>query len=100
MAEVLTARLTQELERDLSFVAKTEQLDKSTVLRRLLADALAHWKKQRALKLYKNRKYSIEQAARFAKLSLSEFYELLKQEKIPTTYDLEEFQRDLRNIQW
>lgn len=100
MAEVFTARLTKELVQDLSLVAKTEYLDKSAVLRRLLVDAIANWKKKRALTLYTDGKYSLEQAARFAKLSLWEFYDLLKREKIPLTYDKEELQRDLRNIQW
>lgn len=100
MAEVFTTRLTKELERDLSLVARTEYLDKSAVLRRLLADALSSWKKKRALALYQDGTYSLEQAAHFTKLSLWAFYDLLKEKKIPLTYDKEELQRDLRNMKW
>ncbi len=100
MAEVMTTRLTTELERDLSLVAKEEQLDKSTALRRLLCTSIAEWKKEYAITKYKEGLFSTEQAAKAAGLSLWAFFNLLKQRKIPVTYDTEELESDLKIIQW
>ncbi|MEK6857784.1 MAG: UPF0175 family protein [Nanoarchaeota archaeon] len=100
MSEVITARLTETLERDLALVSKVEHLDKSTVLRRLLSDALDSWRKDRALKLYSDGKYSGEQAAKMAKVSLWSFFDILKQKKLPINYDMQEFEKDIKNIKW
>jgi len=100
MTEVLTARLTSELDKGLDMVAKIEQLDKSTALRKLLSKSLEDWKKNHALKLYSEGKLSTEQAAKFAELSIWSFFDLLKQKKVPTNYDFEELERDIKNAKW
>lgn len=98
MAEVLTARITSELDKGLDIVAKTEQLDKSTALRKLLSKSLDEWKKEQGLKLYCEGKLSTEQAAKFAGLSLWSFFDILKQKKISVSYDIEELERDIKNV--
>ena len=100
MAEVMTTRLGNDIDRDLTFVAKAEHLDKSTALRRLLTSSLHEWKQEHALKEYSSGKFSAEQAARFIGISLWAFFDLLKQKKISLSYDVEELERDLRTIQW
>ena len=100
MERVITTRISRDLDKDLANVAKTEYLDKSTVIRRLLTKALEEWKKEQAIQLYKENKFSAEQSAKFANISLWEFFDLLKEKKVPLNYDLEEFERELRNIKW
>lgn len=100
MSDIITTRLTGNLNKDLTIVAKTEHLDKSTVMRRLLSSAISEWKKEYAIKMYVSGKYSTEQSARFAELSLWSFLDLLKEKKIPLTYDIEELERDIKNIKW
>ena len=100
MSDVITTRLPNQLDKDLTVVAKTEHLDKSTVVRRLLSRSISEWKKEHAVKLYTEKIYSTEQAAHFASLSIWEFFDLLKQRKVPSTYDVEELERDIRNIGW
>ena len=100
MTNVITTRLTGSIEKDLDIVAKAEYLDKSTVVRRLLIKSLSEWKKEHSINLYKEGKFSGEQAAKFAEISLWEFFDLLKEKKVPLNYDLEEFERELRNIKW
>ena len=100
MSEIITARLTLNMNKDLEIVAKTEHLDKSTVMRRLLSNAISEWKKEYAIKMYAGGKYSTEQAARFAEISLWSFFDLLKEKKISLTYDAEEFERDVKNTKW
>ena len=100
MNDIITTRLTGNLNKDLEIVAKTEHLDKSTVMRRLLSNAISEWKKEYSIKMYTSGKYSTEQAARFAEISLWSFFDLLKEKKIPLTYDVEEFERDVKNTKW
>ena len=96
----MTARLTSELERGLDVVARTEQVDKSTALRKLLSRSLEEWRKEQAIKLYGEGKFSTEQAARFAGVSVWSFFDVLKQKKIPVNYDVEELERDIKNVKW
>lgn len=100
MAEVMTARLPSDLEKDLTLVAKQEHLDKSTALRRLLSKSLAEWKKEYAISQYKEGSFSTEQAAKAAGLSIWAFFDLLQQKKIPLNYDKEELESDLKTIKW
>ncbi|MEK6961009.1 MAG: UPF0175 family protein [Nanoarchaeota archaeon] len=100
MAEVITARLTDEIDADLGLIAKTEKLDRSTVLRRLLSESIANWRIDRAVKGYQEGRISAEQAAGLARLSLWGFFDMLKTRKIPVSYDAEELERDLRTISW
>ena len=86
MSDVMTARLGEELIRDVSMIAETEHLDKSTALRRLLDDATTEWKKKYAIKLYSEGKYSAEQASKFAKLSIWAFFDLLKQKRKDSSF--------------
>ncbi|MBI2671458.1 UPF0175 family protein [Candidatus Woesearchaeota archaeon] len=100
MENVITARIPKSLDKDLTNVAKTEYLDKSTIIRKFLFTALNEWKKEQSIRLYKDGKFSGEQAAKFANLSMWEFFDLLKERKIPINYDTEEFEKDLKNIKW
>ena len=100
MSDIITTRLTGSLNKDLTIVAETEHLDKSTVMRRLLSNAISEWKKEYAIKMYASGKYSTEQAAKFAELSLWSFLDVLKEKKVPITYNIEEFERDIKNIKW
>ncbi|MBS3171034.1 UPF0175 family protein [Candidatus Woesearchaeota archaeon] len=100
MESVITTRFPKDMDKDLSIVAKTEDLDKSTTIRRLLAEALIQWKKDYAIKMYKEGKFSTGQAAKFANVSIWEFFDLLKERKIPLNYDMEELERDLRSMKW
>lgn len=100
MAEVITARLTDEIDADLGLIAKTEKLDRSTVLRRLLLESIANWRMDRAVKGYQDGRLSAEQAANLARVSLWSFFDMLRQRKTPITYDTEELERDLRETSW
>lgn len=100
MSEVITARLGENVVKELFLVSKTENLDKSTVIRNMLENSILDWRKKRALKLYSEGKYSVEQAAKFAKTSLWSFFGFLKENKVPINYDIKELEKELKNIQW
>src|SRR3989344_1200301 len=98
MAEVITARLDKQINTGLDLVSKTEHLDRSTVIRRLLSRALEEWKEKRALELYKEGKFSAEQASNFAKVSLWAFFEALRRNNVSLNYDLQEIEEDIKTI--
>ena len=98
MATTVTTRLPNELNNELNKISKIENLDKSAVMRRLLADSIKKWNEYYALAMYKNGVFSTEQASKFMGVSLWRFGDVLKNNKTPISYDVEEFERDLKNI--
>ncbi|HBQ98320.1 MULTISPECIES: UPF0175 family protein [unclassified Roseofilum] len=51
-----------------------------------------------AILLFQKRKLSLSQASRFAQMNRIAFQHLLASRKIPV-YDLEDFEKDIRNLQ-
>jgi len=100
MAKTITTRLPDEFVASLRSIAEKEHLDTSAVVRRLLAGAIAEWKKDYAVEQYKKGEFSFGQVAKFAEISVWEVPSLLKEKRVHLNYDLEEFKRDLKNIGW
>ncbi|MBW2974105.1 UPF0175 family protein [Candidatus Woesearchaeota archaeon] len=98
MAATVTTRLPNELNRELNKISKIENLDKSAVMRRLLADSIKRWNEYYALAMYQKGIFSTEQAADFIGVSLWRFSDMLNKNKTPISYDVEEFEKDLKNI--
>lgn len=61
---------------------KEESLEKSSSIRKLLAEGLHHWKKQRALKALEEGKVSFLKAAQMAGLSVWDFSDLVREKGI------------------
>jgi len=80
--------------KDLEKIEKEEQTDRATVVRKLLAQAIAGWKLERALMLYCEGKITIWKAAKIADLSLWEMMEVVRERKIPFQYVYEDFRED------
>jgi len=80
--------------KDLEKIEKEEQTDRATVVRKLLAQAIAVWKLERALMLYCEGKITIWKAAKIADLSLWEMMEVVRERKIPFQYVYEDFRED------
>lgn len=96
----LTARVPEELVRELEKVSSEEQLDKSTVVRKLLSTSLTEWRQNKAIEFYQKGLISTEQAAHYARISLWRFFELLKEKGVLLSYDEEELEEDLKAIGW
>jgi len=91
-------RLPQHLVHDLRRIEEVEQSDRSTVMRRLLAAAVGDWKLEHYAKLYGERKITLARAAREAGVSLWEMIDYTRRKKIPSQYDLDDFEDDLKAI--
>lgn len=100
MAKTVTTRLPDEFVFGLNKIAKNENLDVSSVIRKLLASAIKEWKIEKALELYKKGNFSFGQLVEFAEVSPWDVPYLLKEKKVLLNYDLEELEVDLESIKW
>jgi predicted HTH domain antitoxin len=96
--ETVAARLPEALVSDIKKIEGVEQIDRSTVLRKLLNKAIIEWKKEYAAKLYSEGSITLEKAAMDAGASVREMMEYLKQKKIPSQYDTEDLDEDMKNF--
>ncbi len=96
MTETISVRLREEQLRQLETVEKKWQIDRSEVVRRLLAEALKEWKIKNALENLAAHKISIGRAAKECGVTLWEMLDLAKEKNINWTgYDEEDLKKDL-----
>jgi predicted HTH domain antitoxin len=98
MGKTITSRLPDKMVEEIERIAKLENLDRSSVVRRLLNKAIPEWKLEYALKLYQHKEISLGKATELSSLSIWEMLEKLSQNKIPLNYDLEELESDLEKV--
>jgi predicted HTH domain antitoxin len=98
MGKTITSRLPDKMVEEIERIAKLENLDRSSVVRRLLNKAIPEWKLEYALKLYQHKEISLGKAAELSSLSIWEMLEKLAQNRIPLNYDLEELKSDLEKV--
>ena len=100
MTKTITTRLPDEFVKNLKQIAEKENLDTSSVIRRLLAKAIEEWRKDYAVEQYKKKEFSFGQLAKFAGISVWDVPALLKEKKVNLNYDEEELEADLKAIKW
>jgi len=93
---IITARVPDELAKEVERIAQAEALDKSTTIKRLLIKAVEAWKMDYALKLYQEGKISIGKAAETAGASLWEILDTILKRKIPLQISKEDLEKDLK----
>ena len=98
MTKTLTTRAPDALAKEIEILAKEEQLDKSSLIRRLLADAVQEKRKSKALQLYNEGKISIGKAATIAKISIWEMLDLMIEKGLHLDYGKEELDEDLKPL--
>lgn len=94
MGVTITTRVPEEIEKKIARIAEEEKLDKSTVIRRLLSDALKKRQVERALKEYKEGRITLAVAARRVGVSLREMMRLAAEAGVPFQYSVEDLRRD------
>ncbi len=83
MTEVsVSARLPEDVFKELESFMKEESLEKSASIRKLLAEGLQRWKERRALKSLEEGKVSFLKAAQMAGLSAWDFADLVREKGI------------------
>ncbi len=98
MGVTITTRVSEEIEKEIRSISEREQLDRSTVVRRLLMDGIKDWKIKYALEQYSEGKVTIWRAARMAGVSLRQMLDIAAKKGIPFQYTLEDLREDVRSI--
>jgi predicted HTH domain antitoxin len=94
MTEIVSTRVPDNMAKDLEEIEKEEKADRATVVRKLLAKAIAEWKLERALVLYSSGKVTLWKASKIAGLSLWEIMEIVRDRKVSFQYAYEDFRED------
>ena len=78
----ISARVPDDLEAELEAYLESEQLDRSTAVRKLLADGLDRWRRERALDELEAGTVTFSRAAEIAGMSVWEFAALVEDSEI------------------
>ena len=101
MEEMVTVsvRLPRSMIKEIEELARERGVDRSTVVRELVARGLREAKLKRALELIREGKLSVWRGAEEAGVSYREMLELLKKHNIPYPLSLDEVLRELDEIE-
>ncbi len=91
----MTMWLPDDLVEEIEKISKAEQRSKSSVIRRLLARAIAEWNLENALNEFQKGEISLGRAFEMAKVSIWTFMTKLNERKIPLSYSLKDLEEDL-----
>jgi predicted HTH domain antitoxin len=96
VTEIISARIPDDIAKDLKEIEKEERTDRATVVRKLLARAIGQWKIERALRFYREGKVTLWRAARLGGVTLREMMELAAKEGIEFQYTSKDLEEDIR----
>lgn len=88
-------RIQEEILKDLEESAKEENMDKSTVIRRFIMEGLREYKRERAARLYKERRVSIDGAAELAGLTVREMVDYLIKRGYKSSYSYDDLEKEM-----
>jgi len=93
--EAISIKLPEDIIRTIKVIEETEQIDKATAVRKLLAKAIEKWKEERAIQLYRDGKATLWRAAGMANLSLREMMKLVAEKGIEMQYTEKDLEEDI-----
>jgi predicted HTH domain antitoxin len=96
MTEIISTRIPDDIARDLKEIEKEEKTDRATLVRKLLARAIEQWKRERALRLYREGKITLWRAARLGGITLREMMELAAKQGIQFKYTPKDLEEDIK----
>lgn len=96
--KTVTTRIPEDDADSLSELEAELSADRSEVLRRLIRQGLADWKKERSLERLRNHELTMRKAAELADLSYVEMLSLASEAGIDIGYTTEDLERDLERI--
>lgn len=95
MYDLISIRLSKELNKKLEKLAKTQDEDKSSIIRELLHRAVKEKEIELAIEAYKNGQISLWKAAQKAGVSLWKMTDIIKTRKIEINYSEKDLEEDL-----
>ena len=91
-------RLPIEVVKDIEYVAEEEKVDKSRLLRNLIAVAIKQKLIDLAMEKYSKKEVSIGKAAELAQIPLADFMVMAGKRRIPMNYSLEDLEEDFKAV--
>jgi len=95
---VTTLRMDQKILREVDAIAKREQVDRTSILRQVLAAGMREIKIRYALTLYQNGNVSVGKASELAGINLWEFLDVLKMRNIGFRTDEDHLAGELNQL--
>ncbi len=92
----VTARVPDAILRDIRYVAREENSDKSKIVRELLSEGTKSKLLNLSLKKYSRREVSLGRAAELAKIPLADFMVKAAERKIPLNYYVDSVKKDFK----
>ncbi|ACV12718.1 protein of unknown function UPF0175 [Halorhabdus utahensis DSM 12940] len=83
----ISARVPDDLEDELEMYLEEERLDRSTAVRKLLAEGLEDWRRDRAIERFEAGDISFSRAAELADMSVWDFTRLLEERDVTWVAD-------------
>jgi predicted HTH domain antitoxin len=96
--QTITARVSEDLLKDLKRIESEERTERAEVIRRLLTEAIGDWKLRKALEMIRAGKGSMRTAAKFAGIRYLELLDRVEKEAIPLDYRLSDLRADLQAL--
>jgi predicted HTH domain antitoxin len=94
--KTISVRLPDQYLQEIEEACKQEVLDKGTMIRKLIGDALREYHIKKAFDLYAEGKISLWKAASMAGLTYRGALEEIKRRNIPFRYDREDLNSDIK----
>ncbi len=98
MTATVTTRIKEQMLEEIDELSEQRKMDRATLLRNLIQEALEKEKQKHILELYKEGEVTLEKAAEMLGISIWEMIELLKEKDIHLHYTKEELQKDLEPV--
>lgn len=92
----IAARIPESIVKDIDYVAKEENTDKSKVIRELLSEAVKSKLLNLALEKYSKREVSLGRAAELARIPLADFMVKAAEKHIPINYSVGSLEKDFK----
>lgn len=96
--ETVTTRIPENDKEILEEMQSEEGAQQSEILRRIIENGLADWRKERALEKLESGEVSVRKAAELAGISYVEMLDLASDRGIETGYGMEELEEDLERF--
>ena len=94
--KTISIRLPEQYVREIEEACRQEILDKGTMLRKLIGDALREYHIKKAFDLYNEGKISLWKTARMAGMTYRGALEELKKRNIPFRYEKDDLALDIK----
>ena len=97
--KLMNTRVPVVIMSEVENIAKEEQTDKSSVVRKLLDRAIKGWKLERAVNMYLEKKVTLERAAEIAAVSVREMINYLEEKELEIgNLSAEELENDVKQM--